>query len=250
MAIGLAAVLAEKGRRVVLVDADLRGGNVVGYLDLDPRCGLLGLTFGGNGGSGKARLEDELQEGPGFMVLAGMERPESWHRVSAELATAAVTTLRALFEDIVVDVGEVVGGVSSSTTDAILRLADRVLLVAGADLVALWNARSAVRHLREGLGIAEETMAVVLNRREGREHYAAREVERALGLLVLAAVREDRRAARRAIEQQVPITAVRGRAARELRALASRLAVTAPTAVPGRKRQWLPLFKRSLAGRT
>ena len=156
LAIGLAAALANRGRRVVLVDADLRGGNVVGYLDLDPRRGMLGLTFGGNGASEEARLEEELQEGPGFMVLAGIERPDSRHNVSPELATAAVTTLRSLFEDIVVDVGEVIGAVSSSTTDAVLRSADRVLLVAGADLVALWNARSAVRHVREGLGIAEE----------------------------------------------------------------------------------------------
>lgn len=249
LAIGLAAALANRGRRVVLVDADLRGGNVVGYLDLDPRRGILGLTFGGNGASEEARLEEELQEGPGFMVLAGIERPESRYRVSAELPTAAVTTLRGLFEDIVVDVGEVVGGVSPPTTDAILRLADRVLLVAGADLVALWNARSAARHLREGLSIAEEAVGVVLNRREGREHYAAREVERALGLPVLAVVREDRRAARRAIEQQVPITAVRGRAARELKALASRLAVEVPAAVRKPKKRWLLPFKRGLVRR-
>jgi Flp pilus assembly CpaE family ATPase len=184
------------------------------------------------------------------MVLAGIERPESRYRVSAELPTAAVTTLRGLFEDIVVDVGEVVGGVSSSTTDAVLRSADRVLLVTGADLVGIWNARSAVRHLREGLGIAEEAVGVVLNRREGREHYAAREVERALGLPVFGVVREDRRAARRAIEQQVPITAVRGRAPRELRALASRLAIAAPAAAPSRKRRWLRPLNRSLAERT
>jgi MinD-like ATPase involved in chromosome partitioning or flagellar assembly len=250
LAIGLAAALANRGRRVVLVDADLRGGNVVGYLDLDPRRGLLGLTFGGNGASQETRLQEELQEGPGFMVLAGIERPDSRHGVSAELATVALTTLRALFEEIVVDVGEVVGGVSSSTTAAILRSADRVLLVTGADLVALWNARSAVRHLREGLGIAEEAVGVVLNRREGREHYAPVEVERTLGLAVLAVVREDRRAARRAIERQLPITAVRGRAARELKALASRLAIAAPASAPSRKRRWLRPLKRSLAERT
>jgi len=250
LAIGLAAALANRGRRVVLVDADLRGGNVVGYLDLDPRRGMLGLTFGGNGASAEARLEEELQEGPGFMVLAGVERPDSRHNVSPELATAAVTTLRSLFEDIVVDVGEAIGAVSSSTTDAVLRSADRVLLVAGADLVALWNARSAVGHVREGLGIAEEAMAVVLNRREGRQHYAPAEVERALGLPVLAVVREDRRSARRAMERQLPITAVRGRAARELKALASRLTVATPAAAPRRKRRWLRPLKRSVAERT
>ena len=51
VAIGLAAALGERGRRVVLVDADLRGGNVGAYLDLDPRRGLFGLAYGADGAS-------------------------------------------------------------------------------------------------------------------------------------------------------------------------------------------------------
>ena len=46
IAIGLAAALGERRRRSVLVDADLRGGNVAAYLDLDPRRGLLALPYG------------------------------------------------------------------------------------------------------------------------------------------------------------------------------------------------------------
>lgn len=248
VAIGLAAVLAGQGRRVALVDGDLRGGNVVAHLDLDPRRGILGLSFGGNGASEEARVEEELQEGPGFMVLAGVERPGAASGVLAELLTGTVSTLRGRFDDVIVDAAEVIGGTWPSGADPLLHAADRVLVVSAPDLVALWNARCAVRHLREGLGIAEEAVAIVLNRREGREHYAAREVERALGLPVLAVVPEDRRSARRAIEEQVPITAVRGRAARSLRALAARLDVEVPAAPIGRETWWRLPFKRSLAG--
>jgi MinD-like ATPase involved in chromosome partitioning or flagellar assembly len=223
VAIGLAAVLSERGRRVVLVDADLRGGNVGPYLDLDPRRGLVGLAFGRNGASAAGPVEVELQEGPGFMVLAGVERPDSGLSVSAELVTAAVTTLRETFDDVLVDAGEVVAGASSRASDAILRGADRLLVLVGADLVALWNARAVLRYLREGVGVAAEAMGVVLNRREGREHYAAEEVERALGLPVLALLPEDRRAVRRAVAEQLPITTAGGPVARQVRRLGALL---------------------------
>lgn len=229
VAIGLAATLSERGRRVVLVDADLRGGNVGPYLDLDPRRGLAGLAFGRNGASAAGPVEEELQEGPGFMVLAGVERPESGLSVSAELLTAAVTTLRETFDDVLVDVGEVVAGASSAASDAILRAAERLLVVVGADLVALWNARCVLRYLREGVGVAPEAMGVVLNRREGREHYAAGEVERALDLPVLALLPEDRRAARRAVAEQLPVTAAGGPVAREVGRLAAVIAAEGVT---------------------
>src|SRR3990170_4176401 len=204
VAIGLAAALGNAGRRVVLVDADLRGGNVGPYLDLDPRLGLVGLAFGGNGISERVRIEDELQEGPGFAVLTGVERPETSSSVSAELLAATVIALRRRFDVVVADAGQAIPVIQPPATDSLLRLADRVLVVTCGDLVSLWNARAAVRHLREGLGLAPEAMAVVLNRREGRGRYGMAEVERALGMPVLAAVPEDRRAARRAVEAQLP----------------------------------------------
>ena len=73
------------------------------------------------------------------------------------------------------------------------------------------------------------------------------EVERALGAPVLAALSEDRKAARRAVGEQVPLTAVGGDAARELRRLASRLiAREAPVASgAGGRRRWRLAFRRA-----
>ena len=254
VAIGLAAALGNAGRRVVLVDADLRGGNVGPYLDLDPRLGLVGLAFGGNGISERVRIEDELQEGPGFAVLTGVERPETSSSVSVELLAATVIALRRRFDVVVADAGQAIPVIQPPATDSLLRLADRVLVVTCGDLVSLWNARAAVRHLREGLGLAPEAMAVVLNRREGRGRYGMTEVERALAVPVLAAVPEDRRAARRAVEAQLPITTAGGRAARELRGLADRLtAEPAATGAPARRRRRrlrLPFSARKAAVRS
>jgi MinD-like ATPase involved in chromosome partitioning or flagellar assembly len=253
VAIGLAAGLAERGRRVVLVDADLWGGNVGAYLDLDPRRGLFALAYGKDASPVEwaGRLDEELQEGPGFMVLGGIERAEQRPSMSADVTVAAVAALREAFEDVVVDAGCAIAGAASPATDALLRQAERILLVTAADLVAVWNARAALRYLSEGLGVEAETIGVVLNRREGREHYDAEEVERALAAPVLAALPEDRKAARRAAADQVPLTAVGGDAARELRRLASRLiAQEAPAASgAGRRRRWRLAFRQTPVGR-
>jgi integrase len=107
VAIGLAAALAERGRRVVLVDADLWGGTVGACLDLDPRRGLFALAYGRDASPAEwaARLDEELQEGPGFMVLGGIERAEQRPSISADVVSGAIATLRERFEDVVIDAG-------------------------------------------------------------------------------------------------------------------------------------------------
>ncbi|MDP2949761.1 MAG: P-loop NTPase [Chloroflexota bacterium] len=249
VAIGLAAALAERRREVVLVDADPWGGNVGAYLDLDPQRGLFALAYGKDASPNEwaGRLDEELQEGPGFMVLGGIERAEQRSAISADVMTAATAALGSAFDDVVVDAGCAIAGAASPATDALLRQAERILVVSEADLVAVWNARAALRYLREGLGVEGEAIGIVLKRREGREHYDAEEVERALGAPVLAALPEDRKAAGRAVGEQVPLTAVGGGAARELRRLASALAgrEAAVRAGAGRRRRWRLAFRRA-----
>ena len=218
MAIALAASLARGGAEVVLVDADLRGGNIAPYLDLDPRRGLVGLAPDGTGHGGQGVLE-ELQQGPGFAVLAGVERPELAGRLSGGVLGEAVALLRRRFEHVIVDAGSYGESREQGEHEAVLRGCDRLLLVTGADLVSIWNAQVALRAVRARLGRVGDAAAVVVNRREGREHYDGEEVERALEAPVLGVVREDRKAARRAVDAQSPMSVVGGGAARDLHAL-------------------------------
>lgn len=222
IAIGVAAALSQNGNRVVLVDGDLRGGSVGPILDLDPRRGIAGLGI-----SRVDRAEavvDELQEGPRFAVLAGVERPEATERLTPERATAAIAVLQERFDTVLIDAGETLSGVTSDTGGALIRSAERILLVTTSDLLGLWNARSCLRFLTESLGVPPEAVSAVINKTGGDGQYDGADAERALGVRVLAAVPEDWRGMRRARASQEPITATRGRAAQAVAELASRLA--------------------------
>lgn len=241
VAIGLAAALGERRRRAVLVDADLRGGNVAAYLDLDPRRGLLALVYGSGGDALGGRIDNELQDAPGFSALAGIEHSDPRSQISPELMSAVLANLKSRFDPVVVDLGEILSGMPVPPADAALRSSGTVLLVTRGDLVSLWNARACLRHLQEGLGLDADVIRIVLNRREKSGQYNGSEVERALGFPVLAVIPEDRRAALAAIERQLPLTAAGGRAARELSSLArqlvgdpDRVSQTAGTAVSKR----------------
>ncbi|HMS71915.1 MAG TPA: hypothetical protein PKB03_02670 [Baekduia sp.] len=222
VAIGLAATLGGSKRSVVLVDGDLRGGSIGPYLDLDPRRGLSGLSAGPV--DRPERVLDELQDGPGFAILTGIERPELQERLAPERIAGTVSALQERFDVILIDGGETLSGVTSAVGAAFLRSAERVLLVTTADLLGLWNARASLRFVTESLGVPAEAVSAIVNRRDGSEQYGSHEVERALGIRVVAAIPEDVRAARRARADQIPIVTAGGKAARAIAELASRLA--------------------------
>jgi Flp pilus assembly CpaE family ATPase len=135
-----------------------------------------------------------------------------------------VEALRSDFDQVIVDAGPVVYGQRSILPEAATR-GSRVLLVTEAGLVSLWNTRMALRWLIDVGKVPESSLGLVVNRREGREHYSGEEVERALGVPVLAVVAEDRRWARKAMEGARPLSAG-GRPASQLKDLAARLLPT------------------------
>lgn len=227
VAIGLAAALQRDGRRVLLVDADLRGGGIGPCLDLDPRRGMVGLTVSGE----PQALNDEIQEVAGVQVVAGIERPELRQRLQPASVSAALHQLAGGFDMTIVDGGETLAGTTCPASDAVLRLAGHVLLVTTPDILGLWNARACLRYLREITAIPPDEVGIVLNRRRGRDHYDATDVARALDAPVLATLPEDRRVV--AAAGPVLIERVRRHRpmARELQRLASRLTANAQAAV-------------------
>ncbi|MPZ50282.1 MAG: hypothetical protein GEU75_13460 [Dehalococcoidia bacterium] len=247
VAIGLAAALSDAGRDVILVDADVRAGNAVSYLDLNPAQGILGLAASRQ--DGHLPLEDELQDGPGFRVLAGLERPENHNALRPELAASMVAALKEQTGVVLVDAGQVTAATRSPFTEALLRQADGILLICTGDLTGAWNARCCLRHLVEGMELPLGGVALVINRHERRGQYDAAEMRSALGTEVLGVVSEDRTAARRSAASQVPITAAGGRVRRAFRDLAAGLTGQATPAPRSAKRRWPIGLKATAVGR-
>ena len=236
---------------VTLVDCDLRGGNIAAYLDMDPRAGLVGLLNEGEPIAVRNRLTEELQEGPGFAVLAGIERAGLQKRLSPARFGAVLTALRQRFDYVLIDAGEVGGSRTSPIESMAFRAAAHVLVVTRPDLVALWNTRLAIQQLRDELGVPPERVGLLVNKREGRDQYGAEEVERSLGYPALADLKADHRASHLAIREQRPITGFSGSIAKGLRRLAAGLTAgdMQPVPKPAKptRRPWnvLALVRRS-----
>lgn len=249
VAIGLAHSLAGLGRSVVLVDADLRGGNVVPYLDLDHSHGLLGLT-GSRSSHTQGRVDEELQDGPGFRVLAGLERPEDHSSITREVLAGALEGLKGSGADVLVDLGQVVANTPPVAVESVLQQVDGVLLVCHADLIGAWNARCCQRYLVDRLNVPDGGVALVINRQASRGQYKASELAHAVGADVLGAIPENQRAAREAMSLQRPISAIRGSVARAMRDLAQELTeLRAQRSVDPPKRGWRPRMRTALGRR-
>lgn len=248
VAIGLAHTLAAMNRPVILVDADLRGGDIVPYLDLHPSRGLLGLAASRYGAG--LSVEDELQDGPGFRALAGLERPEDYAAVTPELMAATLAELRELRADVLVDLGQVSATTPSPVSEAVLRHSDGVLLVSRADLVGAWHTRCCLHYLANGLGIPEGGVALVVNFQQGRGQFSPGELASTLSVELLGVILDDRKSALNTAQAQLPISAAGGKMSTAFRGLAAGLTgqrAGSTRATPA-KRSWRPRLK-TVAGR-
>lgn len=249
VAIGLAHSLAGLDRSVVLVDADTRGGNVVPYLDLDPSRGLLGLAASRSGPT-RGRVDAELQEASGFSVLAGLERPEDHSSITRDVLAGALEELKGSGADILVDLGQLVANAPSVAVEGVLHLVDGVLLVCHADLIGAWNARCCQRYLVERLNVPDGGVALVINRQASHGQYTASELAHAVGADVLGAIPDDQRAARQAMSQQRPISAIGGSVSRAVRGLAQELTgQRARSSADSPRRGWRPRMRTALGRR-
>ncbi|MGH1563389.1 AAA family ATPase [Mumia sp. DW29H23] len=205
----VAAELAARGRRTVLVDADVDGGTQAAALALlDEVSGLLAATREANAGT----LAPEVLAGclrwidPDLGVLTGLPRADRWPSLRAAAYEAVLETARELADDVVVDVGFAVDEAEdqgydsaaprrTAVTHHTLVVADRVLVVGSPDPVGLSRLTRAVLDLRTRFGIEPE---VVVNRMRPTLGWSAREVadavERFTGRRPCAFVPDDRAA--------------------------------------------------------
>ena len=141
-AITLAQALAQQGRRVVLVDADLGLANADVQLGLVPEHDLGAVL------TGRVKAEDALLAHPsGFYLLAGRSGSGALAGLAGDALGAALALPRGLtrsFEEVVVDVGAGLGGAQRR----MLASADLPLVLATEEPTSLTDAYAVLKLLR------------------------------------------------------------------------------------------------------
>ena len=141
VAANLAAALAQRGERVLVLDADLGLANLDVVLNLLPKVTLHDVF------TGKAALEDAIMDAPGgFSVLLAGSGMVEYSRLTPELRDqlqGVIRTLAPRFDHILLDTG---AGISDVVLYAV-SLADEVVLVVTPEPTSMTDAYATVKVL-------------------------------------------------------------------------------------------------------
>jgi MinD-like ATPase involved in chromosome partitioning or flagellar assembly len=173
LAVGLAAELAQRGRRTTLVDADPYGGAIAQQLGiLDEVSGLLAAARLTAGGTLPERFGSvQRTVGPHLGVVTGLPRPDRWVEVRTGVVEhvlevgrdhgqVVVDTGFSLEQDPASDFGSRPG--RNQMTLGALEVADEVVVVGSADPVGLSRLARGLVELRDLIG--GSPVRVVVNR--------------------------------------------------------------------------------------
>ncbi|MFN8472160.1 MAG: AAA family ATPase [Anaerolineae bacterium] len=229
VAVNLAAALGAVEPTVV-VDADTSGPSLAAHLDADPTRNMYMLAHAEPETSREwdYALQQETQplasRSPQARVLCGIPKAEMRARVSSGFFERLLAELRQRYRYIILDIGADLASPDVLLHRAALTAAQQVLLVVSADMVGLWHGRAALAAIKDGLGVPQERVAVVINRHDRRHHYTQAEIEWVLKTPTAAVIPYDYHAAQRALADQQPLVLDRGgRARRVLLDLAGRI---------------------------
>lgn len=170
---------------VLLADLDLAAGAVGFYCGCRPGRTFLDLLAAAQSAT-PGGLEALVARTAGLAVLTAPERPEQMPLDPAGFRQA-MDLARASYAWTLLDLPVVF----HRTSLMALAGADRVFLVAAAELASLHLARRAVR-LLAGLGLERERLEVVVNQAGRRDGIGGQELEKILGCPVRLALPDDR----------------------------------------------------------
>ena len=202
--------------KVVILDADLQFGDICISLQIDPRHTIVDV----------AREIDKLDEpllssllsrhSTEMRVLAAPLEPSLADEVSTQVLVKTLGMLKRMFDYIVIDTAPFL----DEPVLSILERSDKVLLVVDMDLPSVKNAKLALDTLRL-IKFPFEKINLVLNRVNSKARLDIDELERSLGLEVMAAISSDKLVPR-AVNEGEPVVSLypRSRVARDLRGVA------------------------------
>lgn len=199
LAVNVASALARKNKNCVLVDLNLRGGDLASLLNLRPSHTLAELCVHA------ARVDPVMFERSlavhesGVRLLAPIQSLDEIKQVTPEGVVQALTLARALYSHVIVDLDDFFHPEQMQ----VLRQAELILLVLRLDFTSLRNARRALDQL-EHLGVARDKVQLVVNRYGQSYELPIAKVEEALGGKIVHYVPDDIKTVNHANNHGVP----------------------------------------------
>lgn len=237
----LGAALADRGKRVCIVDLDVHSGDVAIMLQLFPTRTLSELSSlrGAIDIEGARSLVTE--HSPGLSVIAAPLGVDGRDQVVADDVTGLLQTLRCEFDVVLIDTSGTFDDYSLNALD----VSDLIILVGTLDIPSLKNLKLATSTL-ELLNIDRKLWRLVLNRADSRVGLSQDEFKQTLGLDIAASIPSSREVLASVNRGESIVRAQpRHEVSKMLYSLASRLAaISEPldeatggkVAVPGRRR--------------
>jgi Flp pilus assembly CpaE family ATPase len=231
VAINVAAALGAAAP-TVLADLDLSSPTVTAYLDLDPSRNICTLAHAVREDTiaWSRALAEELQplgrRSPSGRVLGGLPKRELRATISPRFVERLVGELARQYRFVILDLGAELMGTDAAASGhrAVLASANATLVVASADLIGLWHARTALGVLTSQLQIDPTSLSLVINRYDSRHHHGRSEIEWHLGVTAASVIPHDQRGAQTAIVDQRPLVLdATSRAGRSLLAFSERV---------------------------
>jgi Flp pilus assembly CpaE family ATPase len=201
---GAAEIKRHSARATVIVDTKHGPGDVAVFLGLRPRYGLIDL-IDQVGWTDPPLVAHFVAEHPcGLHVLAAAEAFDRPNTRDAEGVDQTLRCLTTLYDFVVVDAG------SALTAPAVsaLTVSDLVILVANPDVPCLRNLQRLIDALRLA-GVASERVRIALNRTSENGALLPAQIERALGRTIEFQMASDYRTVAAAINNGVPVSAIR-----------------------------------------
>ncbi|HEV2568142.1 GumC family protein [Sphingomonas sp.] len=156
--LALAAVLSRLGRKVIIVDADLRSPSLHKTLDLDNRQGLSNYL------AGDGNLQDKIRNvGPSMDFLsAGPQPPSAAELLSGDRMFQLVRELESRYQHVIIDSPPILG---LADAPLLSKTVEAVIFVVQAGEVAVRGLRSALARLRD---VDAPIVGVILTKFEDR----------------------------------------------------------------------------------
>jgi len=175
IATSTAIALVDGKRRVAIVDLDLQFGDVGCVLDIRSVNSVVDLLEHADGIDANVLAELMPKHSSGIQALLAPEGHTELASISADQISWVVDQLRGYFDYIVCDLWSSL----DELTLAMLRLADRVVLVTTPEVPALKNLRRAI--IATGNLLIDDRTLVVVNRISSKVGVGAADIERNVG---------------------------------------------------------------------